>query len=128
MNQGDKFSIALKSELLTFVDRLEDIFNHNKINTDDLLLIRVYIHSMNHPIAMDHIINKVLPWKDHIINKDESFFRDNKQIFGQLPKDKVDFFYKKHQLLEQEDKDEIWDFFNSFIEYADCYLDLKKKK
>lgn len=121
-----KFEKLLHSELLNFADRLEDMLDDHNISTDDLTYVRFYIVNMTPYQAMQHVIEQILPWKKQIELHDETFFYRNKRIFGKLPDNKVNYFSDVlTKTFNQEDKNEVWQFFDAFVAMAEEY---KKNK
>jgi hypothetical protein len=121
-----KLCTSLREEMLRFITALEEIFEDHEISSDDLTFIRFFISNMNARSTMDHVIDKVLPWSTEIEKRDDEFFYNHMDIFGKLPKDKVSYFADvwKSGKLTDEDKDEIWSFFDTF---AECAREFKKK-
>ena len=114
---------SLKDELLRFIDAIEAIFDDHDIPSSDIAYVRVFIMQLSPDASMMYVIDKILPYEDEIEKRDESFFYDNPEIFGKLPKSKVNYFSDLVQSgeLTQDDKDEIWEFFSSFIAYGKEY-------
>ncbi len=108
---------VLFDEMGNFIDRIESILDDNKIDSSDIIYVKVYFQTLGEKELMRHCIRKILPWKDQILSRNINFFADNKEIFGKLPANKVNYFSDlfKNNKLQQEDIDEIWDFFNVFI-------------
>lgn len=121
-----KLQSLLHSEMIHFADRIENIFDHHNIEFDDIILIQVWLKGVSSADLMTHVIENILPWKDKIENREDNFFYKNEKIFGQLPKDKVNYFsdvWMSDKLLE-EDKDEIWEFFDTFCTCAEEFQKL----
>ena len=116
----------LHKEMINFIDSLKSIFEENQIDDNDLIYIEFFITKMQPSDAMNHIIDKVLPFSNYIKTRSDNFFYKNKNIFGKLPEDKVNYFSDlwKNNKLKQEDKDEIWEYFEAFIGFAERF---KKK-
>lgn len=111
---------AAKEELLYFVERLEEILQEYHIDTDDMIYITFYIQKMSPDEALDHVVHKILPWKQQIKDRNEDFFYKNKEIFGALPAEKVNYFSDLIRgTFSKDDKDEVWTFFDAFIAFAE---------
>ena len=112
--------------MLHFADRVEDILNDHHIDSDDIIYVKFFLNSTGQSSCIFHVINKILPWKQHISDRNDNFFYKNKEIFGKLPEQKVNYFSDLWMSgkLDEADKNEIWDFFDAFITYAEEY---KKK-
>lgn len=120
-----KLCIDLRSELIHFVDRIDAIFKDKNVPCDDLIFIRFYVTKMTPENAMQHVINKMLPWKTHINDRNDTFFDQNKTVFGELPEKKVNFFSDVWKSsFDTEDKNEVWEFLDAFIAFSEEY---KKK-
>jgi hypothetical protein len=116
-------STQLQEEIFHFIDRLECILDSNNIDSSDLTYVKIYLKTFKNNDLMNHVVKKMLPWKPQIEKRKDDFFYKNKEIFGKLPEDKVDYFSDlwKNDGLGEEDKDEIWDFFDAFIAFAEEY-------
>ena len=114
---------SLKDELLRFIDAVECILDDHNIPSSDIAYIRVFMMQLTPDASMQYVIDKILPLEDKIKSKNESFFYDNDEIFGKLPKSKVNYFSDlvKSGTLTKDDKAEIWEFFATFIAYAKQY-------
>lgn len=113
----------LHTEMLNLIDAIEHILEEHNLNSDDIVFIRFFFEKLSPAKAMQHVISKVLPWSKQIKSHDDKFFYQNKHIFGELPEDKVDYVAKlwKGNTLDAEDKEEIWQFFEVFVVYAEKY-------
>ena len=80
-----------KNSLITFIDELIPQFPEE----GDLVIIRIFLKDQV-PIAdvMNHIIHMILPLKQLVVSKDESFFLDNNVLFSALNSGKVNHFKK----------------------------------
>lgn len=118
---------SLYNELFHFADRVESILESHNFDSDDIVYVKFFFKTFTPEQLMEHVVNKMLPWKKQIIEKDDNFFYKNKEIFGQLPSNKVNYFsdlwMSNH--LDNDDREEIWEFFETFITYAE---EFKKKK
>jgi hypothetical protein len=86
----------------------------------DLLLLQALIKSVSQVspgLIMQNFMEFVYPLREKIQNKDESFFLNNENIFGDIEKSKVNHF--KHiwqsNKLTPEDREMIWKWFSVFI-------------
>lgn len=126
MSGTKKLESSLHSEVLHFIDAIEHILEDHDEDTNDLVLLRVYFMTMPPDTLMDHVIQHILPWTRQIADRNVDFFYKNKQIFGELPADKVDYFSNlwKKGILNDEDQTEIWDFFDIFVVHAESFKKL----
>ena len=112
---------SFQTQLIKFFDELIEQFPLE----GDLVAIRIFLKDQI-PIetTMIHFINKILPLRDYIIKKDESFFLDNNDLFIDISKDKVNHFKKLWPKLDNCDKDTVWKWFDIFIIICDRYKKL----
>ncbi len=118
---------ALHEDLLHFTDRIEDILDDHGLEFDDLIYVKFFISKMTSEDAMQHVIMHILPWERQIEEKDDQFFYKNKKIFGDLPNNKVNYFSDlwMSTTLNEEDKDEIWRFMDTFVTYGNEFKKFK---
>ena len=113
-----------KNSLITFIDELIPQFPEE----GDLVIIRIFLKDQV-PIAdvMNHIIHMILPLKQLVVSKDESFFLDNNVLFSALNSGKVNHFKKlwRSGRLDNEDKNVVWKWMTSFIYLAEKYQKIK---
>ena len=122
----DKLVNLLHEEMMHFIDRIEDILDSHNLDSDDIVYVKFIFKTMDSENLMEHVINKILPWKPQIDKRKDDFFYKNKEIFGKLPPEKVNYFSDlwMSQSLDIDDRQEIWDFFDMFVTCAEEY---KKK-
>ena len=113
-----------KNSLITFVDELITQFPEE----GDLVIIRIFLKDQV-PIEdiMNHIIHMILPLKQLVVNKDETFFLENNVLFSALNSGKVNHFKKlwRSGRLDNDDKDVVWKWMTSFIFLAEKYQKIK---
>jgi hypothetical protein len=61
----------------------------------------------------------VMPHKELIHSKNETFFLEHDNIFGSSPKEKVVHFKELYLKMTADDKDTLWAWFNVFISICD---------
>lgn len=116
---------TLHKDLVTFLDSLIESFPEE----GDLVIARFAIKDQ-FPIKdiMEYIIEKLLPLKSNVDNRDNNFFLENNILFEQLEDNKVNHF-KKIWIsgnLDDEDKDNIWKWFDRFLKIAQYYVKIQK--
>jgi hypothetical protein len=113
-----------KSSLVNFFDELIEQFPEE----GDLVVIRIFLNDQV-PIAdvMATVVAKLLPLKDLVKKRDESFFINNNVLFDKLDKNKVNHFKTmwKSSKLDQEDRDVIWKWYDLFISLSEKYQKCK---
>lgn len=127
-SKQEKLKTILYDELMNFAKSMEEILDSHSLDSDDVLYVKIFLQALGKDKCMKHVIKRILPYKDQIGNRDQKFFEKNKKIFGELPQDRVDYFSDLiiNEKLTKEDKDEIWDFFDTFVTCADEYKKLQK--
>ena len=119
-----KILMEFKNSLITFIDELISQFPEQ----GDLVIIRIFLKDQV-PITdvMNHIIHMILPLKQLVVSKDESFFLDNNVLFTALNSEKVNHFKKlwRSGRLDNEDKNVVWKWMTSFIYLAEKYQKIK---
>jgi len=116
--------IEFKNNLVTFFDELITQFPHE----GDLIMVRVFLKDQI-PIkdAMDEFVQKITANNNElrkmIKNRNESFFLDN-NIFDNLGRDKINHFARiwRSDALDEDDKEVIWKWVDSFVFFADKYI------
>lgn len=116
---------TLHKDLVSFLDSLIESFPEE----GDLVIARFAIKDQ-FPIKdiMKYIIDKLLPLKSNVDNRDNNFFLENNILFEKLEDNKVNHF-KKIWIsgnLDDEDKDNIWKWFDRFLKIAQYYVKIQK--
>jgi len=113
-----------KTNLIKFLDALIEQFP----SEGDLAVLRVFL-SEQIPIEDVLIVfsNRLLPYKQMIINKDEKFFIEGDDVFKGVSSDTVSYC-KNIWLSEKitgDDKEQIWKWFKLFVNLSEKYINLK---
>ena len=113
-----------KTNLIKFLDALIEQFP----SEGDLAVLRVFL-SEQIPIEDVLIVfsNRLLPYKQMIINKDEKFFVEGDDVFKGVSSDTVSYC-KNIWLSEKitvEDKEQIWKWFKLVVNLSEKYINLK---
>jgi hypothetical protein len=110
-----------RESVCDFLDELLEQFP----NETDFILARIFIKDKIPPqTIMSYFIKDILPLKDSIIKRDESFFLTSDLNFlGSSGSDKVNHFRLlwKSTRLDKQDRDVIWKWFESFVYMAEQY-------
>lgn len=117
--------IQLKDQLIFFFDELISLLPEEP----DLVIVRIFLKDKI-PIfdVMEYIVNKLVPLKPMIKQKDDNFFINHNILFERLDDNKVNHF-KRLWLsgkLDKENKETMWRWFTSFIFLAEKYQKLKR--
>ena len=117
-----------KNSLISFLDELivqfpcEGDFVIFRIFLKDRILINT---------IMIYFVQKILPLKKMIIDRDEDFFLNHCTLFEDLnddnEKNKVNKFKKlwRSECLDEEDRVVVWKWFDSFIYLTEKYQKVK---
>ena len=115
-----KILIDFKQCLINFLDELIDQFPEE----GDLVVIRIFLNDQM-PIEqiMNIFIAKVLPCKKIVKERNDSFFVNQNEFFGNLNKDKVNHFKMLwlSDKLDADDRNVIWKWYDAFINLAEKY-------
>jgi hypothetical protein len=113
-----------KKQLISFFDELISQFPEEA----DLVLLRIFFNDqVQIKDVMEHFIHKLLTLRDMIKNRDETFFLEHNVLFQTLDKDKVSHFKKlwRSGRLDNDDKQVVWKWVDSFVVLADKYQKIK---
>ena len=112
--------IDFKNNFVNFIDELIQQFPNEK----DLIIFRIFLKDQV-PIeeVMKRFVEKLLPLKENVKKRDETFFINNNVLFGDSNSDKVGHFSALWQSsrLDKDDKDIIWSWVDLFIRLAEKY-------
>jgi len=111
-----------REQLVNFLDEIIEQFPMES----DFVLIRMFIKDQV-PVhdVLGRFIKDILPLKDYVKRRDESFFLDNQILYidGNINEDRIDHFKNlwKSDCLDVDDKDTIWKWMDCFIKIANKY-------
>lgn len=109
-----------KVKIVEFLDALIEQFP----NEGDFILLRVILAEQ---VPMDQVIqifaNRILPYKQMVISRNEKFFLECEDVFSGVGQDKVSYFKNiwTSGNLDDDDKDNIWQWFNLFLTLTENY-------
>ena len=125
MSQLD-YLVKLKTNLIDFFDELIELLP----SESDLVVVRIFLKDQI-PIQdiMNYIIATLIPLKPLVTEKNDDFFLDNNILFERLDSNKVNHFKRLwlDKSFDDENKDTMWRWFESFIYLAEKYVDAGKK-
>lgn len=116
--------LQLKEQVVEFLDQLVQNIPDTESVVPDLILARVLINDqIETEKIMDYIIEEILPLRQKIIDKDDDFFLKNNILFSKFSENKVNQFKNlwEQDILDQHDRNTIWEWFRVFIHLADQY-------
>ena len=118
--------VKFKNLLMEFIDELVQQFP----NDSDIIMCRIFIKDqIPIQIIMDKFIKYFIPQKDLILNKDPLFFTIGTSDFCSSLKLNTNIFEKiwYSNVLDDEDKEVIWQWFNSLYKLVDKYTKINQK-
>ena len=120
MSSKEKILSQFKSQLIKFVDELIDQFP----NESDFIIIRILIKDqMNIEDIMKKFINDVLPYKEDIKARKDSFFINNK--FIETSNGSLFKILWESNNLDDDDRIIIWKWIDLFVIIGQKYLNIK---
>ena len=109
-----------RNNLVSFLDELIEQFP----SEGDLVAARIFLADQV-PIVdiMNTFIKRVLPIRDMAKARDEKFFLENDVLFAQASTSKVSYFKElwSSSMLDNDDRQTIWRWFDLFISITDKY-------
>lgn len=117
---GDPLQYLHEQLMLLFQD-LREIVPSEKRGL--LQIVENVFSMMPKENLMNHVVLNILPHKEQINSKNQDFFLNNKQLFGSLPENEVNYFGNLivNGNLDDDEKDMIWEYFKVFIALAEVY-------
>ena len=105
-----------KTNLIKFFDALLEQIP----NEPDLIILRMGCDQVAIDTVLDMFAQRIIPYKDMVLYRDERFFMECTDIFSGMQKDKVSYFKNlwSSPQFNSEDKDEIWRWFKLFLQLA----------
>lgn len=123
----DNILREFKRNVIEFLDELIEQFPHET----DLVIGRIFIKDRITSEQLIHrFIQHVIPYKQHILDKNDTFFLQNSsELFGSSSLHKGTHLKKiwKSSQLDEEDRQIIWDYFKAFIMLCEKYSELKSQ-
>lgn len=107
--------------VLAFLNQLENVTNISYISQFNKLI------EVNSLLPIEQFINHALPVRDKIINKDESYFCDesNYNTKDEMLLGEILHLKGVYNNLDNESKNNLWNFFQAMLIVSDEYLVLK---
>lgn len=88
----------------------------------DLTFIEFFYKRIDKESIMQHVIAKILPFKQQIDNRNLFFFKENRYVFfSGLPEDRVSYYIDQILLLGSSDLQMIWEYLDTMIALAESY-------
>lgn len=115
------------TNLIIFLDELIEQFE----SEPDLILMRLFIKDQIPPVQIiNKFIREVLPHREDIINRNEKVFLDSNLNLFNFNKSRSNHFKVlwKSSTLDDDDRQVIWKWFDTFIYLTEQYQKLKIKE
>lgn len=120
MSRSLRILEKFKNGYIEFIDQLLGVFPYEP----DLTVARIFFNDQI-PVSVvaRAFSSHILPLREKIEKRDESFFIENDNIFGMVDTGKVVHFKKLWQSPSLDDKDRanIWKWFDKFCLLIDAY-------
>jgi hypothetical protein len=112
-----------RTNLVSFLDELIEQFPAE----GDLVAARIFLADQV-PILdiMNTFIRRVIPIKEMAKLRDDKFFLENEVLFSQASTSKISYFKElwTSKILDDDDRQTIWKWFDLFIGIAEKYIKL----
>lgn len=119
-----------RDSYVSFIDELMELFPEEV----KLIPLRVFfVDQIPVQIVADKFVEHILPYKSKIVARDDDYFMEDDSMFEMLHQDgKTEdvLHFKKlwtSSSLDEEDRDAIWRYFNTFIVLIEKYKELREK-
>lgn len=113
-----------KNALISFLDELIEQFP----TEGDLVIFRIFLKDRVPIVSvLNYFVLRILPLKTMVVERDEDFFLNKCKLFESLgtveKKGKVNRFKKlwRSKCLDDDDKQVVWKWFDSFIYLSEQY-------
>ena len=119
-------AIKFRDHIIEFLDELIEQFP----NEAELIITRIFVKDQINPIDIaDSFSESLISHQDIIKRRDERYFIDNDNLFSYFDSTKVLYFKKiwLSGVLDDDDKDTMWSWIDSFVLLAKKYLKQKEK-
>jgi hypothetical protein len=130
MNSELDILTQLKSQLVAFLDELIESFP----NETDFVVFRIFVKDRL-PITeiMNYIISNLCPLQDLVKKRDENFFLNHNVLFEKFNEhetSKISYFKRMWTsgVLDKEDKETFWRWFETFIYLGQKYSEIERKR
>lgn len=122
----------IRNTVLELISDFKDNIFTKHEEKGDLMLVEFFFQKLSAETIADRIVKHVLPFAKEIESRNVIFFLEKKgEIFGGLPKERVEYFSNLIQKSEREggmtdeNKDVVWAYFDTLKALGEEY---KKNK
>lgn len=123
MVNKDVLQEKFKENLLEFFSELVIQFPKEA----DFILLRIILKEMSADVLINHFIKDILHLKDKVIQRDSTFFLENRLLYldANIDENKTNHFKELWQKdIDDEDRDTIWEWFDVLINISEQYTRL----
>ena len=114
----------LQNTILDLITIFRDEMFTEPNERGDLLVVEFFFKRMHPERVMDHVVEHVLPHTEKIKQRNQNFFLENRGIFAGLPEDRISHYtdiIANSDRLDKEDRQEIWEYFDTIVALAEYY-------
>lgn len=119
--------VKFKESIVSFLDELIEQFPDEA----DVVIFRIFLNDqVDTHFVVQQFTKFLVLHRDEIKNRNEMFFLQNDNIFGSaVGKDKILHFKRiwTSNRLDNDDKKQIWRWFELFLRHSDRYIEIQKK-
>ena len=126
MSVQQNLAIKFRDHIIDFLDELIDQFPQEA----DIIICRIFIKDQISPVYItESFADSLLQYQDIIKDRNEKFFLDNDNLFSYFEGGKVLHFKKiwESDRLDDDDREIMWSWMDSFILLARKYDEAKKQ-
>lgn len=114
----------MKTTILDLVEDLKGNVFTEKDEQGEFMMVEFFFKRMHPESIMNHIVEKILPWKDKINERDQNYFLENTALFEGLPKDRISHYgqvISGGDRVDDEDRETIWAYFDTIVAIAESH-------
>ena len=113
----------LHEQVMNLISSIMTMVETDHIAYGNIIKIQFFFQQYDPDKLMNSIMKYILPYTNIIHNRNDNFFKQSKIIFDGLPKDKINYFTElwSSGILDKEDQEIIFQFFDVFISCAEEY-------
>ena len=126
MSVQQNLAIKFRDHVIEFLDELIEQFPQEA----DIIICRIFIKDQISPVYItESFADSLIKYQDIIKDRNEKFFLDNDNLFSYFEGGKVLHFKKIWQSdrLDDDDRETMWSWMDSFILLARKYDEAKKQ-
>lgn len=128
--EEDRFRQNISDFTLLIRELLEDCNRRGKTKIDPTIITvaSAFIESYDSKILLTNFVHYSYQYWDKISRREEAFFRENcADVFADIPMNHINAFQELfndegESVIEDDDKNAMWDYFDSFIKICLKYI------